>query len=129
MITRKQIEKAIKEATGDSIEVCQGNGYVYFWGQGLEAWSTTSVPVCRINHLSLNRWVDVYKEMKQDEMKGRDPFVGRSYTTFFLGEEPVKVVERLGLLPQGGDYIYKCKQGDNEFTLIGEQLEGKSFNA
>lgn len=71
-LTIKSVNKAIA-ARGIKAEIFQGDGYLYFYGDDVELAYTTSVAVCRLNHLSLERWmqelddiVDSHKKFKED---------------------------------------------------------------
>jgi hypothetical protein len=62
MITVKAILRAIGN---DKLELFRGNGYYYFTYDDLEVnkiWADESVYVCRLNHLDLNRWIEIGKE-------------------------------------------------------------------
>lgn len=56
MITRAQI---VKKIGNPHLSLYDGDGYFYFvYEDGKGAWGDRSVYVYRLNHLSLDRWVD-----------------------------------------------------------------------
>lgn len=57
MLTIKSVNKAIA-ARGIKAEIVQGKDYLYFSGDDVELAESTSVGgVCRLNHMSLDRWM------------------------------------------------------------------------
>jgi hypothetical protein len=71
----KTVNKAIQEKY-PFLKLVKGNGYFYFhsddefYGNLLCSLYTTSVGVCRISHLSLERWLEeadeIYEQIKND---------------------------------------------------------------
>lgn len=58
MLTLKAVNKAIK-AIGLDCELHQGEGYLYFSGPDVEWANSTSIPVCRLNHIpTIQQWVE-----------------------------------------------------------------------
>jgi len=41
----------------------QGAGYLYFTDGESSAWYSSSVPVCRLNHLTLEQWLDNHRDL------------------------------------------------------------------
>lgn len=68
MLTIKGVNKAIA-ARGIKAEICQGDGYVYFYGDDVEFAYTTSVAACRLNHLTLERWMQELDEIVASHKK------------------------------------------------------------
>jgi hypothetical protein len=68
MITKKM------NAEGIPGQLCAGNGYFYLWDrEGEDFWInayTTSIYVCRLSHMSLERWMEeirtMYQQLKLD---------------------------------------------------------------
>lgn len=71
MLTIKGVNKVIA-ARGIKAEICQGNGYVYFFGDDVEFAYTTSVAVCRLNHLTLERWMQELDDFVADSKKFKE---------------------------------------------------------
>ena len=55
-LTFARVNAALK-AAGIDAELVQGDGYLYFAGPAVEFASSTSVAVCRLNHLSIESWL------------------------------------------------------------------------
>jgi len=69
-LTLKTVSKAVSEAVGFELELVQGNGYLYFAGTDNtpsdldpSGWYSSSVAVCRLNHLPLERWIQEAKDL------------------------------------------------------------------
>jgi hypothetical protein len=60
-LTLKAVNDAIKQAGMNDVTLYQGRGYLYFFGDGVVDQSY-SVMVCRLNHLTLERWLDEARE-------------------------------------------------------------------
>ena len=63
MVTINQINKALKAAGIDKVELVKGKGYFYFVGDGLPSVSNASVNVYRLKQLSIEQWVDECKSI------------------------------------------------------------------
>lgn len=62
MLTMKAVNKAIKEAGFDEIELVRGNGYFYFASTSdgmhwIDKAYSASVYVTKLNDLRLDRWI------------------------------------------------------------------------
>ena len=68
MLTLKAVNKAIA-ARGIKAELVQGDGYLWFSGDDVEFAYTTSVAVCRLNHLTLERWMQELDDFVADSKK------------------------------------------------------------
>ena len=66
MLTIKTVNRAIEQATGDKVDLVQGEGYLWFAGTD---WRHSSVAVCRLNHLSLAEWIEEYKRLKAENQE------------------------------------------------------------
>lgn len=64
-LTLKRVN-AVLAAAGAREELVQGNGYLYFSEGEAHCWPNCSVPVCRLNHLSLEQWVNEWRQLKGD---------------------------------------------------------------
>lgn len=86
MLTFKSVNKELKETFGDGIEILQGDGNIYFWGTLVDRCYSTTVPVPRLNRLSLKLWIDeaalLVKESKQfyDEQREWERYIMRHTT-------------------------------------------------
>jgi len=72
-VTRKAISKAIKEKHGLDVEIIRDpSGYHYFFsddeetGLMLARWYATSVYVNRLTDLSVERWVEEFTDMMEE---------------------------------------------------------------
>lgn len=74
-VTKKNINIAIKEATGHDVEIVHGNGYWYFVYDGEDEatikliygqMKSTSVFVYHLSAFSVNRWVEEFKALMND---------------------------------------------------------------
>lgn len=63
MLTTKKIVKSIKEKFGVDVELFKGNCYYYFVGDCLDNAKNTSVEVYTINELSLDQWLNEFKQI------------------------------------------------------------------
>lgn len=68
-LTLASVNKKIG-AEGIDAELVQGEGYLYFIGPDVEYAKSTSVMVARLNHLTLERWLEEAKSI-HDESKTR----------------------------------------------------------
>lgn len=68
-LTLASVNKTIG-AEGIDAELVQGEGYLYFIGPDVEYAKSTSVMVARLNHLTLERWLEEAKSI-HDESKTR----------------------------------------------------------
>jgi hypothetical protein len=57
MLTFKKVNAAIA-ARGIKAELVQGNGYLYFAGDDVQHAFTTSIAVCKLNHIDLSSLLD-----------------------------------------------------------------------
>jgi hypothetical protein len=78
MLTLKAVNKAIA-ARGIKAELVQGNGYLWFFGADVEYAQTTSVSVCRLNHLTLERWMSELDSFVADSKKVENDLAERVY--------------------------------------------------
>lgn len=63
-LTLKSIAKAlVAEGFPADIELVQGDGYLYFSGGDAHTWYSSSVCVCRLNHLTLDQWIAEAKSL------------------------------------------------------------------
>lgn len=67
-LTIKAVNKAIA-ARGIKAEIVQGDGYLWFSGDDVEFAYTTSVAACRLNHLTLERWMQELDEIVESHKK------------------------------------------------------------
>lgn len=70
MIRRKQIRSvhvnnAIRDAGGAEILV-KGEGYWYFMEGEAHKWPRTMVEIHRLNHYTLQQWVEVWREYRDE---------------------------------------------------------------
>lgn len=66
MLTLKKVNKHLHEnGMPEDIELVKGEGYYYFAGGNTYAWKETGVYVYRLNHLSLEGYLDAYNELKE----------------------------------------------------------------
>ena len=80
MLTLKAVNKAIA-ARGIKAEIVQGDGYLYFFGDDVELADSTSVwGVCRLNHLSLERWMVELDSIVANHKKAKENMEERLYT-------------------------------------------------
>lgn len=60
-----QIHRAMrKEGLGD-YELVKGEGYFYLVGPDTECWYETSIYSYRLNHMSINQWIDAIFALKE----------------------------------------------------------------
>jgi len=78
MLTLKAVNKAIA-ARGIKAELIQGDGYLYFVGDDVEYAHTTSVSVCRLNHLTLERWMQELDDFVAETKKVKTDLAERVY--------------------------------------------------
>lgn len=65
-LTLKTVAKAlVAEGFPADIELVQGNGYLYFAGGDAHTWYSSSVYVCRLNHLTLDQWITEAKTLRE----------------------------------------------------------------
>ena len=64
MLTLNKVNKTLQKYDPE-VELVKGNGYFYFCGGDCSDWYTSSVYVCRLNQLSLDRWIEEYLSLKQ----------------------------------------------------------------
>lgn len=78
-LTLKAVNKAIA-ARGIKAELVQGKDYLYFFGDDVELAESTSVwGVCRLNHLSLDRWMVELDAIVADHKKVKEDVAERVY--------------------------------------------------
>ncbi len=58
----------ILAAAGFEERLVIGNGYLYFVDGKAMEWFTSSVPVCRLGHMTLARWIATYEEMSGNKV-------------------------------------------------------------
>ena len=71
MLTFKAVNKALaKRPNWNGEELVQGEGYLYFTGGNSSAWAQCSIPVCKLNHTTLDsiiadfdEWSEVYYKL------------------------------------------------------------------
>lgn len=78
MLTIKAVNKAIA-ARGIKAEIVQGDGYLWFFGADVELAHTTSVSVCRLNHLTLERWMLELDDFVADHKKVKEELAANIY--------------------------------------------------
>lgn len=78
MLTIKAVNKAIA-ARGIKAEIVQGDGYLWFFGDDVEFAHTTSVSVCRLNHLTLERWMAELDDFVADHKKVKEDLAANIY--------------------------------------------------
>ena len=85
MLTLKTVNAAIA-AKGIAAELVQGEGYLYFVGDAVDGAYTTSVAVCRLNHLTLDQWLAELKKI----MGGKWPMsqIETEYSVKWAAENP-----------------------------------------
>lgn len=64
MLTIKSVNRAIA-AQGHKEILCRGKDYFYFYDGEADNWFETIVPVCAINHLSLQQWLDSLEALRE----------------------------------------------------------------
>jgi hypothetical protein len=64
-ITLPQVNNALRKA-GIKDELVKGEGYFYFMGDEASGWRDSAVHVFRLNEMTVQQWVDQYKELKND---------------------------------------------------------------
>lgn len=78
MLTLKAVNKAIA-ARGIKAELYQADGYLYFYGDDVDLAYTTSVAVCRLNHLTLERWMQELDEIVASHKKIKEDLAADVY--------------------------------------------------
>jgi hypothetical protein len=63
-VTITAVNAAIKAAGGDE-ELVKGNGYFYFVGAETPLWAQASVYTTRLGDLTVDEWVDEWRELKE----------------------------------------------------------------
>lgn len=61
--------KAVNKALPEGYELVRGKDYFYFDGPGTESWFTTSVPVFRVSHLTVEQWVKEFEYLLANKDK------------------------------------------------------------
>jgi hypothetical protein len=62
-INTKMVNAAI-EKLGGKERLVHGKGYFYFTGGDSELWPRSSVMIYRLNSMTLEQWVEEYKQLK-----------------------------------------------------------------
>lgn len=76
-LTLKRVNAALAAAGAKEVLV-QGDGYLYFIEGDAHCWYTSSVPVCRLNHLSLEQWVEAWQRLNDDYKDSEATRLGNS---------------------------------------------------
>ena len=71
MLRLYHVNDALK-SEGIDAELVKGEGYYWFDGNDVEFAKTTSVMVYRLNHLSLEQWIQYAKEFKEESKKVKE---------------------------------------------------------
>ena len=71
MLRISNVNIALKEE-GIDAELVKGEGYYWFDGSDVEYAKTTSVMVYRLNHLTLEQWIECAKEFKEESKKVKE---------------------------------------------------------
>ena len=66
--TTRNVNKALK-AAGREEQIVQGRGYAYFTDGESHTWDTSSIPVCKIGHMTLARAIVFFNEMAGTSIK------------------------------------------------------------
>jgi hypothetical protein len=61
-LSLKRVNASIA-AKGGAQQLVRGHGYYYFIDGGAEGWSTSSVLVYRLKHLTLEQWVQEWEHL------------------------------------------------------------------
>ena len=69
-LTFKTVNAALAAAGAKEVLV-QGNGYLYFAEGDADSWPEVSVAVCRLNHMSLERWIEEWRRLKAQYDDGK----------------------------------------------------------
>jgi hypothetical protein len=59
--------KKVNTALPEGYELVKGNGYFYFTGPDCHEWYTSSVPVCHLNDLTVERWVEEFNDLRTNK--------------------------------------------------------------
>lgn len=63
MITIKQVNRALKDAGFNNVELVKGKDYYYFSGEDTDYFTETGVyGVFQLNALSVQDWVDIFTD-------------------------------------------------------------------
>jgi hypothetical protein len=87
-LTKKAIDKAIAH-TGLELTYTPGDGYFYFLNENGDQIGE-SVYVCRMNHLTLEQWVEAAESRKAEADRERAEYAPRA-----VGNEPIKLAKRI----------------------------------
>lgn len=75
MLTCKQINKVIQQKY-PNLELVRGDGYFYLLGtigdtvnHDVANWPEGSIYVCRLNHMTMEQWIDTIYGMINDQLK------------------------------------------------------------
>ena len=74
-VTAKQISKAIFEKYNIVVSVSRGGDCYHFYSEDestdlrLASWPSTTVPVYRLNHLSVDQWVEHFTGLMESAEK------------------------------------------------------------
>ncbi len=65
-VTCATINKELKQLGYDERAI-QGKGYVYFAKGDSHTWKTSNSNVFKANHLTLQQWITLFKELKHEQ--------------------------------------------------------------
>lgn len=79
MLTIKKVNKAIKEAGFDNVELCRGIDYYYFWPTSderhwLDCCGNLSVCVPTLNSMTLAQWLEAIKQLHINYLEGKNGY-------------------------------------------------------
>ena len=69
-LTFKTVNAALAAAGAKEV-LFQGNGYLYFAEGDADCWPEVSVAVPRLNHLSLEAWIESWRRLKAQYDDGK----------------------------------------------------------
>jgi len=65
-LTAKATKRRVDALLPEGYEVVQGRGYVYFWGDSVPSWYTSSIAVCRIGDMTVGRVLEHFNLMRAE---------------------------------------------------------------
>ena len=72
-----QVNAFLRQHGIAGVELRRGRGYFDFWGMPIAHWLNRSVLVDRLEELSLQQWLDKYRELERQNRPGVNPLTGR----------------------------------------------------
>lgn len=60
MLTLKSLNREVKKLF-PGYELVKGSDYFYIWGPDTEMWDSTMIYVAKLNHFTLDQWLDELK--------------------------------------------------------------------